>query len=181
MKKMHLLIIVLFLSFSSMAQFSNAKLQASGLTCAMCSKAVKVALEKVAFVQKVEVDIKSQEYSLSFKENSDADFDALKKAVEDAGFSIASLKITGNFSNLTIQKDKHIQVFGKNFHFLNTDDQLINGEKTFSLVEKDFLTEKDFKKLKISSKMDCVKTGKAENCCIKDGISANSRIYHVKI
>src|ERR1044071_8054995 len=118
MKKIFL-IIAIIASLQSYAQFTGASLQASGLTCAMCSKAVKVALEKVPFVQEVKVNIKSQEYTITFKEGSDPDFDALKKAVEDAGFSVASLKVTGNFSNVNVEKDKHIQLDGKNFHFVN--------------------------------------------------------------
>ena len=87
----------------------------------MCSKAVKVALEKVSFVQEVKVNIRNQEYAIVFKENSNADFDELKKAVEDAGFSVASLKVTGNFSDVSVEKDKHIQLDGKNFHFVTVE------------------------------------------------------------
>src|SRR5215510_4580050 len=102
MKKILMMLIVMVAFFTMNAQFSKASLQASGLTCSMCSKAVKVALEKVSFVQEVKVNIKNQEYAIAFKENSKADFDELKKAVEDAGFSVASLKVTGNFSNLNV-------------------------------------------------------------------------------
>jgi hypothetical protein len=40
-------IAVMLLSLGSYAQFKSASLQASGLTCSMCSKAVFKALEKV--------------------------------------------------------------------------------------------------------------------------------------
>ena len=36
----------------SFSQVSKVSLQASGLTCSMCSKAVKSALEEVGFVEK---------------------------------------------------------------------------------------------------------------------------------
>src|SRR6187397_1751416 len=93
MKKIIAVVLMAFVTVALQAQFSKATLQASGLTCSMCSKAVKVALEKVPFVQEVKVNIKSQEYTIIFKESNNADFDALKKAVEDAGFSVASLKV----------------------------------------------------------------------------------------
>ncbi|HEY5774396.1 MAG TPA: heavy metal-associated domain-containing protein, partial [Chitinophagaceae bacterium] len=80
MKKIIAVVVVAFVTVALQAQFSKATLQASGLTCSMCSKAVKVALEKVPFVQEVKVNIKSQEYTVIFKENNNADFDALKKA-----------------------------------------------------------------------------------------------------
>jgi len=181
MKKIILLTTAIVVAFSTMAQFSKASLQAGGLTCSMCSKAVKEALEKVPDVQEVKVNIKNQEYSIVFKESTKADFDALKNAVEDAGFSVASLKITGNFSGLNVQKDKHVQIDGKNFHFLNGNNQVLNGERTITIVDKDFLSAKEFKKLSTASKLECVQTGKAGSCCTKDGITSNARVYHVTI
>ena len=166
---------------SATSQFTKASLQASGLTCSMCSKAVKVALEKVSFVQEVKVDIKSQEYSIVFKENADVDFDMLKKAVEDAGFSVASLKVTGNFSELSVQKDKHVKIDSKIFHFLNGKDEVLNGERTITIVDKNFLSAKEYKKQSAATKMECVQTGKAGSCCSLEGISADARVYHVKV
>lgn len=178
-----IIVICLFALFSGAtnAQFTKASLQASGLTCSMCSKAVKVALEKVPFVQEVKVNIKSQEYALTFKENSDPDFDALKKAVEDAGFSVASLKVTGKFTDLNVEKDKHVQLDGKNFHFVKAGSKVLNGEQTFTIVDKDFLSAKEFKKYSAATKLECIKTGKAENCCVKEGFHTEERVYHVII
>ena len=181
MKKCLLGFILLLLSFTGFSQFSKATLQASGLTCAMCSKAVKVALEKVSFVNEVKVNIKKQEYSVAFKENSKADFDELKKAVEDAGFSVASLKVTGTFTDVNVEKDKHIKLDGKNFHFISSNAQRLNGEQTFTIVDKDFVSAKDYKKYSVATKMECIKTGKASECCIKDGIDSEERVYHVII
>ena len=181
MKKILMLVVAAIIHISGYSQFSRATLQASGLTCSMCSKAVKVALEKVPFVQEVKVNIKSQEYIIAFKQNNNADFDALKKAVEDAGFSVASLKVTGNFSNVSIQKDKHLELDGKNFHFISSSDKVLNGEQTLTIVDKDFLSAKDFKKYSAATKMECIKTGKAGNCCVKDGMHSEERVYHVII
>jgi len=181
MKKMILLGMVVMISLATMGQFSKASLQASGLTCSMCSKAVKVALEKVSYVQEVKVNIKHQEYAIVFKEGSDIEFDDLKKAAEDAGFSVASLKVTGNFNDIKIEKDMHIQVGGQSFHFMNGNNQSLNGEQTLTIVDKNFVSAKEFKKHSAASKMECVQTGKAAVCCAKDGISNDARVYHVTI
>ena len=181
MKKVIFLFVASLIYLTSNAQFSKATLQASGLTCAMCSKAVKVALEKVEFVSEVKVNIKKQEYSIAFKETSKADFDELKKAVEDAGFSVASLKVTGTFTDVNVEKDKHIQLDGKNFHFVNSGSRVLNGEQTFTIVDKDFVSAKDYKKYSAATKLECIKTGKAAECCIKDGIHTAERVYHVII
>jgi len=181
MKRIFLLLILANLYFIGYSQFSKASLQASGLTCSMCSKAVKVALEKVPFVQEVKVNIKSQEYNMTFRQGSKADFDELKKAVEDAGFSVASLKITGNFSDVNVEKDKHIQLDGKNFHFVNSSTKVLNGEQTLTIIDKDFVSAKEYKKYSAATKLECIKTGKAANCCVKDGIHTEERVYHVII
>lgn len=181
MKRVISLWVLAFATVALNAQFTKASLQASGLTCSMCSKAVKVALEKVPFVKEVNVNIKNQEYQILFNDSGKSDFDELKKAVEDAGFSLASLKVTGNFSDVAIEKDKHIQLNGKNFHFVKTGNKVLNGEQTFTIIDKDFLSAKDYKKHSAATKLECIKTGKAESCCIKDGIHTEERVYHVII
>lgn len=181
MKKIRFILLFFAFGFAANSQFSAASLQASGLTCSLCSKAVKVALEKVPFVQEVKVDIKKQEYNIVFRENSNISFDKLKDAVEDAGFSVASLKVTGNFSGLEIQKDKYITIDGKAFHFLNGYNRQLHGENTFTIVDKNFLSEKDFKKQSSATKMECLKSGKAQNCCEKDELAPGTRVYHVII
>ena len=60
MKSFFVIISIALFGLQSNAQFTNAALQASGLTCSMCSKAVKTALEKVPFVEKVQVNLKTQ-------------------------------------------------------------------------------------------------------------------------
>lgn len=162
------------------AQFSKASLQASGLTCSMCSKAVKMALEKVPFVETIKVDIKNQQYNLTFKPGSEVSFDELSKAVEDAGFSVASLKVTAAVNNLQVQKDAHVEIGGHNFHFLNSNGKALQGDVVFSVVDKSFVSAKDFKKYASMTKMACVQTGRMAKCCTKEG-AAEERIYHVII
>jgi len=180
---MKVLFIVLLMVFgiSSQAQINKASLQASGLTCSMCSKAVKTALEEVSFVEKVQVDIKNQQYNLSFKEGSKINFDALNKAVEDAGFSVAALKVTATVNSAKLQKDEHLKIGDHTFHFLNAANQSIGGQVTFSLVDKGFVSAKEHKKYAGMSKMACVQTGRMAKCCSTADAVDESRIYHVVI
>jgi copper chaperone CopZ len=181
MKKIFFLAVATLLSFAGMAQFKSASLQAAGLTCAMCTKAINTSLEQLPFVKDVDVDIKTSSFIINFKEGSNADFDELKRAVEDAGFSVARLSATGTFSKVKVQNDAHIEIGGKYYHFLNIQPQTLDGTQTIVLADKDFVGSKEFKKISATTKMSCVQTGKAAACCTKDGISANSRIYHVTI
>ncbi len=92
------------LVMQSNAQFTKATLQATGLTCAMCSNAINKALQKVSFVESVKSDIKNSAFDIVFKQSTEVNIDALKDAVEDAGFSVGSLKLTGNFSEVKLKK-----------------------------------------------------------------------------
>ncbi|RYF85420.1 MAG: copper chaperone [Chitinophagaceae bacterium] len=179
--KTALLTLLVFLGLQSQAQISKVSLQASGLTCSMCSKAVKTALEGVVFVEKVQVDIKNQQYNLTFKQGQNPDFDALNKAVQDAGFSVAAMKVTAQVAPTKLQKDEHIKIGEQNFHFLNAGGQSVNGEIVFSVVDKGFVTAKEFKKYAGMTKMACVQTGKMAKCCSSGDAPHDSRIFHVVI
>lgn len=173
-----ILFLIAFMAFAGMAgaQVQQARLQASGLTCSMCSKAVLNALQKVPGVKAVEVNIDRQEYILSFQE-SPFELDALSKAVEDAGFSVSALSVTTNVSPQKLEKDKHIDIGGKTFHFLNGAGRELPATATFRVVDKAFVSDKEFKKVSSLSAMACVKTGKMEACCSKK--TAAQRVYHV--
>jgi copper chaperone CopZ len=181
MKKVWLMTAIVFVVASSHAQFTKATLQATGLTCAMCSNAINKALQKVSFIESVRSDIKNSAFNIVFKEGEDIKIDELRKAVEDAGFSVGSLKLTGNFHELKIDNDTHVEIGKEVFHFLNVNEQVLNGEQTISVVDKNFVTAKQFRKFSSASKMSCVATGKAGSCCAKEGIAPDARIYHVTI
>lgn len=179
MKKI-LFIAFAFLALNASAQIRSASLQASGLTCSMCSKAVLKALQAVPFVEKVQVDIKNQQYNLSFKDGAAVRFDALGKAVEEAGFSVASLKATAAVDAVQLEKDKHLTLGGLTVHVLNAAGQTLNGEINFQVVDRSFVSAKEAKKYAGMSKMACVKTGRAAVCCSAP-VDAEGRIYHVVI
>ena len=166
---------------ATQAQFTQATLQATGLTCAMCSNAINKALQKVPFVGSVKPDIKNSSFGIVFKKDGEVDIDALKDAVEDAGFSVGSLKLTGNFNEVKIAADQHVKIGNDNFHFLNVKSQELTGEQTITVVDKNFVTEKQFKKYSFTTKMSCMRSGKAASCCVKDGIAPDERVYHVTI
>ena len=171
MKRIIILLLVLTAGLLSQAQFTKATLQASGLTCAMCNNAINKSLKGLAFVSTVKSDIKNASFDIVFKDGATADIDAMREAVEDAGFFVAKLKVTGNFDNVNVKNDEHVVIGGKTFHFLEISDQVLSGEKTLTLLDKNFLTSKEFKKVSHATKMECLKTGKEQD----------TRIYHVTI
>ena len=61
--------IALMYSVIAHPQFTKANLQASGLTCALCSNAINKALQKLSFVASVKPDIKNSSFDIVFKES----------------------------------------------------------------------------------------------------------------
>ena len=180
MKKLFFIIAVL-LCASGFAQVNKVSLQASGLTCSMCSNAINKSLQSLDYIEKVTANIKTSTFDIKFKPGAAVNFDQLKKKVEDAGFFVANLTATVNFNNLKIEKDQHYNVAGINMHFLNADAQVLNGEQTVQIVDKGYVSAKAFKKNQALTSMECYKTGVAGTCCKKSGLDAGTRIFHVSI
>ena len=182
MKRLYFLILVSVLLVPvGQAQFSKASLQATGLTCALCSNAINKAVLKLPFVASVRADIKNSSFSIVFKDGADLDIDAIKAAVEDAGFSVGGLSLTGQFNDTRLVKDQAVTIGNEKFHFLNGDGKTLNGEQVIMVVDKNFVSEKQFKKISKESHLPCVQTGKATGACSREGKAAGNRIYHVMI
>ncbi len=179
--KKYLLIIAVFFSVNGFAQVTSASLQASGLTCSMCSNSINKALKSLDYVDNVVANIKNSSFEISFKPNTKVDFDQLKKKVEGAGFHVAKLTANIRFDNQQVDADSHVKVNGMMLHFLNVKQQTLNGEKTIQVIDKGFVSAKEFKKNELYTKMDCYKTGVAGSCCTRHGMTAGSRIFHVTI
>ena len=163
MKKL-LLFIVMFASvLIANAQFSKASLQASGLTCAMCSNAINKALQKLPFVTAVNADIKNSAFDISFKKDQEVEIEAMRKAVEDAGFFIGGLQVTGIFNNLNVANEDKIKMEKNALRFLDIEKQTLSGEKTIRVLNKEYVTAKEFKKINAATRTRLQQAEKQES------------------
>lgn len=163
MKKLLLLVFIFSLGLIAGAQFSRARLQATGLTCALCSNAINKALQKLPFVRSVNADIKNSAFDINFKSDQEVEIEALRKAVEDAGFFVGGLQLTGFFTDLKLGNDDKVRIGKNDIRFLDTGKQTINGEKTIRILNKEYLTAKDFKKMSAVIKARLQRSEKEEN------------------
>jgi len=163
------------------AQVTKVSLQASGLTCSMCSNAINKALKTLDFVEKVQADVSSSTFAIIIKPGSTVNFDLLKKKVEDAGFFVASMVVTLNVNQVDVSNDAHVDIEGTMFHFLNTDKKQLNGETSFKILDKGFVSAKEFKKNSKLTSMACYQTGYMGACCKDKNAKSGTRIYHVTI
>jgi hypothetical protein len=97
----------------------------------------------------------------------------IKSIVEDAGFSVGSLVLFTDFENLEVESDYHHTIGEITYHFMGTKKQILQKGQGLKVIDKGFVTEKEYKKyLKMSSKYSCYKTGKMENV---------KYLYHVTV
>jgi len=148
MKNLFLVAVFASVSFAVNAQIKNANLQASGLTCSMCSNSIFKSLKKIAFVESVESDVENSSFQITFKTNENVDLDALQKAVSDAGFSVAKLTFVLNTNQLKVEDNAVVEIDGKSFYFINTKGKTLNGDVELKLLDKAFISPKEYKKVK---------------------------------
>jgi copper chaperone CopZ len=146
MKSIILIVALFVFSFQARSQFVKAELQAAGLTCSMCSRAVDKQLQTLDFVDSVGINLSTATFILHFKKNKFIDFDLIKTKVEDAGFSVASLKAIYHFNHQQVDADYHLIYQNNMFHFIHLKPQILNGDVAFKILNKGFMGDKEFKK-----------------------------------
>ncbi len=143
MKKVYLMSasMVLMFSIKSNAQIIKAEIRATGLTCSMCSNAINKQLKSMTEVVNVETDLNTNTFTVTLKEGNDLSPKVFKEKVEKAGFFIGSLVVTAKSDTLT-----------KTSYILVSDKKSNSSEVQFQVVDKGYITEKEFKKLSKSYK-----------------------------
>ena len=150
MKNIFLLAAILY-SVAANSQVTKVNLQASGLTCSMCSNAINKALRSLDFVDKVDANIKTSTFEITFKQGKNVDFERLKNKVEGAGFSVAAFTATMHFNNIKVKSSEPVVVGDKKLQFVNVKEQTLNGPKTIKVIDKGFVSAKEYKKNSVAS------------------------------
>ncbi|MFM9825975.1 heavy-metal-associated domain-containing protein [Flavobacterium sp.] len=153
-----LLALVVFNFSNANAQISKAEIRATGLTCSVCSNAINKQLKALPEVAKVETDLNTNTFTVTLKENASISPKTFKESVEKAGFFIGSLALTSKSS------------FIKNEKYILVDTKTIDSDQvTFQVLDKGYVTEKEFKKLSKSFKN------------VETYASNNDDDFHIKI
>ncbi|WP_278035454.1 heavy-metal-associated domain-containing protein [Flavobacterium nitratireducens] len=160
MKKVHIIIasIILMFSLKSNAQIIKAEIRATGLTCSMCSNAINKQLKSMLEVANVETDLNTNTFTVTLNEGNNLSPKSFKDKVENAGFFIGSLIITAKPETIT-----------QSTYILVSDKPDNMNEIQFQVVDKGYVTEKEFKKLSKSYKS------------VETYASNNEDDFHIKI
>ncbi len=144
--KSFLCILLLFVLLKCPAQVNKINLQATGLTCSMCSNAINKALKSLDFIAVVEPDIKSSSFEVIVKPNQSIDFEKIRKKVVAAGYGIAQFFITMHVNKLALNSDSIITVGDYHFQFIGKLPMSAEGDIVLRIVDKGYVTPAEFKK-----------------------------------
>lgn len=125
------------------AQLKKIDIIATGLTCSMCSNAIYKQLESISGVDKVDIDLNKNLFTVILKTGHNLTPKDFKDKVEKAGFFVGSMVLYISYLNLSIVDGK---VEGS-YIFIDTKPQTLTGEKQFRVLDKGYVTTKEFKKL----------------------------------
>jgi len=165
----------------SFSQTSKASLQASGLTCALCAKSIYTNLTSLGFVESVDTDLETSSFLIVFKPGAKLDIDAIRKKVEDAGFSVSKLLLTVDQGGLAIGHDRKIKIGDNVFHFIDVKTQSTSSSFEMRVIDQKFLSAKEFKKKTAGSKISCYQYSKSTPCVMPEGIGGAVGIFHVTL
>ena len=79
------------------------------------------------------------------KQNCIVDFDLIKKKVENAGFTVCAFYVNLHFNNVQVNAGEPIVIPDKIFLFVNTKNQLLSGDKKVKIMDKGFVSAKEYK------------------------------------
>lgn len=143
MKKLMVLVLGFVLINTANAQLKKVDIVATGLTCSMCSNAIYKQLQVIDGVDKVEIDLNKNLFTVILKAEHNLTPQDFKDRVEKAGFFIGTMVLYISYSNFAIEDGKQ----ENSYVFIDTNSQTLNGEKQFRVLDKGYVTAKEFKKL----------------------------------
>jgi hypothetical protein len=112
----------------------------------MCSRATDKQLRTLDFVDSIGIDLSHTTFILYFKKDKTVDFNQIRKKVEDAGFSVAMLKVTYRFDDLKIENRTEFSYGNSKFSFTDVTPSTLNGNVTFRILDQGFVGAKEYKK-----------------------------------
>lgn len=138
------------ITISANAQITKAELIATGLTCSMCSNAINKQFKAMPEVENVTTDLNTNTFTIVLKKGNNLTPKAFKDKVEKAGFFVGSLVLTMPFNNVKASDNVAYNAQNVSYIFVDTKPQTLQGDVKVRVLDKGFVTQKEFKKLEKS-------------------------------
>lgn len=146
LKTVLLAILIMTASLKSHAQISKVEIVATGLTCSMCSNSINKQLKSLSEVESIKIDLNTNTFIVYLKKENTITPRILKEKVEKAGFFVGSMTVTISFDSLKISNSSSVNKDGLNLIFVDTETKVLNGTTRLKILDKGFVTQKEYKK-----------------------------------
>ncbi|MDN3672892.1 heavy metal-associated domain-containing protein [Flavobacterium branchiarum] len=140
-------VILLLTGAKSYSQITKAEIMATGLTCSMCSNAINKQLKSYTEVDSIGTDLNTNTFTVYFKKDNSLEPKVLKKAVEKAGFFVGSMVLTAKFHTPTIEDNTTLKMDDATYTFIDIKNPVAHQEAKYRVLDKGFVTSKEYKKL----------------------------------
>ncbi|WP_395053525.1 heavy-metal-associated domain-containing protein [Flavobacterium sp.] len=147
MKNIFVYITLFLFALNANSQITKAEIIATGLTCSMCSNAINKQFKALVEVDKVETDLNTNTFTVYLKKDTKITPKILKERVEKAGFFVGSMIVTMQFENLNISDNLSVTQDNLPLIFIDSKPKTLNGETRIKILDKGFVTQKEYKKL----------------------------------
>lgn len=134
-------------SIASYAQISKVEIVATGLTCSMCSNAINKQLKALPEVASVATDLNANSFTVEFKQGTTVSPLRLKQSVEKAGFFVGSMIITLNLENPNLDENWSTSQNTAKYVFVDAESKKVNQVVKAKVLDKGFVTPKEYKKI----------------------------------
>ncbi len=157
------ILLVFTTGIASYSQISKAEIVATGLTCSMCSNAINKQLKAIPEVENVATDLNTNTFTVTLQKDSKITPFILKQSVEKAGFFVGSMIITLQIDLLKTNDNGTINQQDSTYVLIDQESRHVPKQITAKIVNKGFVTQKEFKRLakslaKYQSSTDIEKT-----------------------
>ncbi|MFV8342923.1 heavy-metal-associated domain-containing protein [Flavobacterium sp. XS2P39] len=140
-------LLVLLTGVKSYSQITKAEIMATGLTCSMCSNAINKQLKSFTEVDSIGTDLNTNTFTVYFKKDNSLQPKVLKNAVEKAGFFVGSMVLTAKFHTPKIEDNTTLKVDDATYTFIDIKNPVAHEETKYRVLDKGFVTQKEYKKL----------------------------------
>lgn len=165
MKQLVIIVLLTFAIKVQAQQIIKADLVATGLTCSMCSNAIYKQLKSISNVDSVTVDLNTHQYTIYLNKANTLSANDFKIKVEKAGFFVGVLTLYFNVNAIEISDGKQVG----NYVFIDTKQTVLNGIVKAQVMDKGFITAKEYKK------------NQKEHSKYKTYSNETDNIYHLKL
>ena len=137
--------ITLWTSVGAFAQIKQVDIQATGLTCSMCSNAINKQLLSLPEVAEVTTDLNTNTFTVLFKKNAVIRPVTLKNAVEKAGFFVGVMNLTLDVDMDKIDARSTLKTKAGSFVFI--DHEVAAPKNQYRVLDRGFVTQREYRKL----------------------------------